>query len=612
MIRCVPLPKTRGPVAYSATMKSFSVFGANRNLDLLARRYYWTACVVTLLALTVSLLDGVGVSLLIPLLGLLTRDLPGRKGHGPLSLLAMLAAGHSHNARLLMIAGVILTTVAVKAVLQVAANIFASWVDGKVGQDIRCGLGQRLNSVGYPFFLMEDSGRLFNIMGTESWKASDAARVLLTRIAATANVLMFGVLLLLVSWELALLVLVGALITGAVQKRMERKLRGLSQKIVAVNQILHNRMLFVIFGARVIRIFDTRRMEQEHLTTTSDNVRRSILKSERVSGTQGPLLEAMHGLLLVIVLLTASFTGTSLPVLATFLVLMNRVQPHLRTLEGTAAAFAAASAHFEEVEWLLDPANNPPPPVGTVRFKCLRNQIAFEHVTLDYGTRNTPALSDVSFVLRRGHATALLGESGSGKSTIINLLCRLLEPTWGEIKIDGTPLCELQVADWLSSIAIAGQDIELFDGTIAENIAYGRPETTRQEIEQSVRTAHANFVQDLPLGLDTPVGPGGLSLSGGQRQRIGLARALVRKPELLILDEATNALDQATEHGILHVLQELRGSVTMLIVSHKANTLAFCDDALLLRQGKLVSAGPVASILSRPDVGLHTEAAAVP
>jgi ATP-binding cassette, subfamily B, bacterial MsbA len=589
-------------------MKPFNFFGANHNFALLAKRYYWTAGVVMLLASAISLLEGFGVGLLIPLLGILSGDFSLRKtSHGPVSILATFAAGHSRDTRLWIIAGVILAAVVLKTALQAAANNFASWVDGRIGQDVRCGLARRLNSVGYPFFLAENPGRLFNILGTESWKASDAVRVLFTEIAATANVLMFGILLFIVSWRLALLVLVGGLIARTIQKRLEHKLRRLGQYTVAVNQLLHNRMLFVIFSARLIRIFDTQRMEQEHFEASSDEVRRAILKSERISGTQGPLLEALHGVLLVTVLLAAIFTGTSLPVLATFLVLMNRVQPHLRILEGTSAAFAAATAHFEEVEWLLDASNKAPAPVGVVPFTGLRDQIVFENVTLDYGTRNAPALTAVSFVLRRGRATALLGESGSGKSTIINLLCRLLEPTSGTIRIDGRPLHELQVADWLNSIAIAGQDIELIDGTIAENVAYGRPETPRDEIEEAVRASHADFVRDLPLGLDTPISPGGLALSGGQRQRIALARALVRKPELLILDEATNALDSATEQGILRVLQELRGAITMLVVSHKADTLAFCDDALVLRQGKLVSAGLVASVLKEPDAGWQAE-----
>ena len=585
-------------------MKLGNVFGASRNLDLLARRYYWTIGVVTSLAFAISLLEGIGVGLLIPLLSILTGDLSVTEGHGPVRLLVKLAIGYSRNARLWIIAGVIVAAVVLKAALQATANSFASWVDGKVGQEIRCGLGKRLNSVGYPFFLTENPSRLFNIVSTEAWKASDAIRVLLTQIASTANVVMFCVLLLCVSWRLTLLVLVGGFLTRSIQARMERKLRTLSHRTVAVNQTLHNQMLFVIFGARVIRIFNTQKLEQEHFEKNSDDVRRSIFASERVSGMQGPLFEALHGLLLVIVLLAAVFSGMSFPVLVAFLVLMNRIQPHLRTLEGTSAAFAAASAHFEEVEWLLDASNKPAAPAGSVPFTGLRDHIVFQNVTQDYGTRNIPALSDVSFVLRRGHATALLGKSGSGKSTIINLLCRLLEPTTGSITVDGVPLRDLRVVDWLNKIAIAGQDVDLFDGTVAENISYGRSETTLEEIKEAIRAAEADFLLELPLGLNTPVGPNGLGMSGGQRQRIGLARALVRRPELLIFDEATNAIDQATEQNIIRTLQGLRGSMTMLVVSHKVETLVFCDDALVLNQGELVDAGPLDSILVNQDARL--------
>lgn len=588
-----------------ATMIVVNVFGANRNLDGIARRYYWTVSIVMLLAFAVSLLEGIGVGLLIPLLDVLTGLSPSSKGHGPVGLLFAFAEGYSRDTRLWIIAGVIFIAVALKAVVQAMASTFASWVDGKIGQDIRCALSRRLNSVTYPFFLTEDPGRLFNIVSSESWKASDAVRVLLARIASTANVAVFCVLLLIVSWRLTLMVLVGGLITRTIQKRMERKLRTLSRSTVSVNQLLHNRMLFIIFCSRVIRIFNTQKVEQERFERASDDVRCAILESERVSGTQGPLLEALHGLLLVIVLLTAVFTNMSVPVLATFLVLMNRIQPHLRVLEGSGAAFAAANAHFEEVEWLLEESNKPLARIGVVPFSSLRDQIVFENVTYDYGTRNAPALSAVSFVLRRGRATALLGESGAGKSTIINLLCLLLEPTSGSITVDGTPLCDLRTVDWLHTIAIAGQDVDLFDGTIGENISYGREETRLEDIKDALHAAEAGFVLDLPLGLDTPVGPSGLGLSGGQRQRIGLARALVRNPGLLIFDEAMNALDQAREQSILRTLKKLRGAMTILVVSHKAETLAFCDDALLLHQGRLVNAGPADSVLA--SQGTHLQ-----
>jgi ATP-binding cassette, subfamily B, bacterial MsbA len=417
---------------------------------------------------------------------------------------------------------------------------------------------------------------------------------LLTRIAAGGTVLVFSILLLLVSWRLFLFVIVGGLVTRLVQMRTEARLRELSKRTVSRNQLLADRMLFAIFGARVIRLFNQQAAEHATFHTTSDEVRRAILRTERMGGTQGPLLEAMHGLLFVVVLLIAIFTGTSLPVLAAFLVLMNRLQPPLRILEQTAATFASASGHFNEVEWLLDPRDKPLAPSGEQPYEHLSDGVAFENVTYDYGGRGEPALDGVSFVLRRGRATALIGGSGAGKSTVINLLCRLLEPVSGTIKLDTRPLSSVSVAEWLDAIAIAGQDIDLIDGTIAENIAYGRPGTSRIKIREAALAAHATFIDQMPQGLDTLVGPRGLSLSGGQRQRIGIARALARDPELLILDEATNAVDDETENGIFRNLRAGK-EMTIVVISHRLSTLAFCDDAVVLERGRVVKTGPLST-----------------
>jgi subfamily B ATP-binding cassette protein MsbA len=305
----------------------------------------------------------------------------------------------------------------------------------------------------------------------------------------------------------------------------------------------------------------------------------------------------MHGYLFVFVLLVAIFTGSSLPVLAAFLVLMNRLQPHLRILEQSASGFASASGHFNEVEWLLDPRDKPVAPHGEQAFDGLTGDIVFNDVTFDYGMRGEPAVSGACFTLVKGRATALIGPSGAGKSTVINLLCRLLEPVSGTITIGGQPLSCFKIADWLNRVAVAGQDIDLIDGTIAENIAYGRPDMSVAKIRDAAQAAHATFIDQLPQGLATLVGPRGLSLSGGQRQRIGIARALVREPDLLILDEATNAVDQETESGILDTLERKRKDMTIVVVSHRMTTLAVCDDAIVFQGGRVVKTGPLTPTL---------------
>ena len=577
-------------------MQGLNLFGANANLSALARRYFWTAAIVTALAVSTGLLEGVGVGLLIPLLSTFTNDLGSSRG-GALGLIQRFAEGYSRNERLLIVSSVIFGCVVLKSLLQVVANRFASWVDGAVGHDIRCALADRLHEVGYSFFLVEDPARLLNILSSESWKASEAVRVVLSRLAEAAGVLVFSVLLLTVSWKLSMLVLAGGLITRLVQRSGEAELRALSAHTVVANQHLADRMLFSVFAARLIRLFHSQEAEQKLFDQASDDLRRANLQVESISSALGPLLEAMHGLLFVIVLLVAVFTGVSLPVLAAFLVLMNRLQPHLRAFEQSGAAFASSSAHFKEVEWLLERADKPVTPAGDLPFDRLHREIEFENVTFEYRDRGDPALSNASFRLRRGRSTALIGSSGAGKSTIISLLCRLVEPVSGTIKVDGQPLSRIKISDWLNSIAIAGQDIDLIDATIAENISYNRTDMDGSGIEQAARDAGADFIEDLPLGLETLVGSQGLSLSGGQRQRIGIARALARRPDILILDEATNAVDHETETDILETIRRLPADTTLIVISHRRSTIAFCDDAVVIDHGRVMRQGTLSFVM---------------
>jgi ABC-type multidrug transport system fused ATPase/permease subunit len=573
-----------------------NLFGDNANLSALARRYFWTVAIVTLLALIVGALEGTGVGLLIPLLSTFTNDLNTDRG-GVLGFIQRFGGAHSRNERVLIVCALILVCMLLKSAFQTVENRFASWTDGVVGHDIRCSMAQRLQDVGYAFFLVQDPARLLNILSSESWKATEAVRIVLNRFAEAASVLVFGAMLCLVSWKLTLLVFLGGLITRMLQKWGENRLRDLSKLTVSANQQLADRMLFVVFAARLIRLFNTLVYEQKLFEQASDRLRRTNLDVENLSGTLGPVLEAVHGVLFLAVLLIAVRTGIDLPVLAAFLVLMNRLQPHLRAFEQASAAFASCAAHFQEVEWLLDPLGKPPVPQGHLPFEGLREKIEFRKVTFEYYDRGEPALRDASFTLHRGRSTALIGNSGAGKSTLVSLLCRLTEPASGTITVDDQELTHIRLADWLNCIAVAGQDVDLIDASIAENISYGRARLPEAEIAEILKTAGATFVDELPHGLDTVVGSQGLSLSGGQRQRIGIARALARKPEILIFDEATNAVDSETEDSIIHNLKNLPFTTTLIVISHRRSTLTACDDAVVLDHGRVVNTGSVSSMV---------------
>lgn len=187
-----------------------------------------------------------------------------------------------------------------------------------------------------------------------------------------------------------------------------------------------------------------------------------------------------------------------------------------------------------------------------------------------------------------------MGRSGSGKSTVVNLLCRLCDPLSGRIIIGDVPLDHLEPAAWRRHVAIAGQDTRLVDGTIADNIAYARPDASAAEVEEAGRIGGVDgFLDAAGIGYDTPLLQGGIGLSGGQRQRIAIARAVLARPQLLILDEASNAVDAMTEQDMMALLSRHSFFRTVLVISHRKSTLAICEDGIVLEDGKVIATGPL-------------------
>jgi subfamily B ATP-binding cassette protein MsbA len=275
-------------------------------------------------------------------------------------------------------------------------------------------------------------------------------------------------------------------------------------------------------------------------------------------------------------------------------VLLSRAQPHIKTLGDVRLNTAEITASAQEVNWLLaieEPAILPR--AAEDAQPDFSQPILFDAVSYTYPNEGT-GIREATFALHPGIATALIGPSGAGKTTIVNLLTRLTEPESGSISLGDRAIADFPMADWRPRIAVAGQDAELIDGTVAENIAYGRPDASRDEIELVARVADADrFIAGLPEGYATRVGRGGLSLSGGQRQRIGLARALLMRPDLLILDEATNAVDGLSERAIMDLLAGHSHFRTALVISHRESTLANCEDAIVLDGGRVVRTGPM-------------------
>jgi subfamily B ATP-binding cassette protein MsbA len=252
----------------------------------------------------------------------------------------------------------------------------------------------------------------------------------------------------------------------------------------------------------------------------------------------------------------------------------------------------------EAVFELLERKDKPSVQTGTVHFNGLRESIKFDSVSFQYELSEQVALQDLSIQIHKGNTTAIVGPSGAGKSTLIHLLLRFYEPCGGIIYVDDDPLEKLNLKSWRARLAVVRQEEYIFNTTVRQNIAYGRMDATDSEIISAAELALANqFIRDLPKGYDTILGDQGVHLSTGQKQRIALARAIVRDPEILLIDEAANALDSVSERQIQENLKNLPKKCTIITVAHRLSSIEQADHIVVLGAGKVAEQGNTRQLL---------------
>ncbi|HEY6560100.1 MAG TPA: ABC transporter ATP-binding protein, partial [Polyangiaceae bacterium] len=415
----------------------------------------------------------------------------------------------------------------------------------------------------------------------------------------------YTTVLLLISWPLTLLVAVALLAISVLARLLTRRLVGLGRLATHANTVLTKRILEAFEGMNVIRVFAREADEKRRFDKASRRVSKVFLRMNLLKGSIGPVLELCAGALVVSLLVFAVSFTDNLPALLVFLLILYRLQPKVRaaselmvtldTLRGPVAAIAA----------VLNRADKSYMPSGTVVCSGLREGIRFDRVSFSYESGGRAAIDEVSAVVPFGRTTALVGPSGSGKSTFVKLLMRLYDPKSGEISLDGEPLRSFELRSLRQRIAVVSQSVFLFDTSIRRNIAYSVPGASFEEIVLAAKQADAHdFISALPDGYETRVGNRGVRLSGGQQQRIALARAVLAKPDLLILDEATNALDSMSEGVVQRALSALRGRCAIVIVAHRLVTIQQADNIIVLDQGRVQEHGSFQDLLHRD--GLFT------
>ncbi len=354
-----------------------------------------------------------------------------------------------------------------------------------------------------------------------------------------------------------------------------------------------------------IRLLHTLGQQERTIQTTRDLTRQAMAARRKAAlwvSSVEPIADIFAitgaGVFLLIGTLVLVPRGMiTFPLLLAFLLALHRMTTRLRVVHGSLVNLARLIPSVDRILEILS-EDSEQPQTGERVFTGFRHEIAFDRVTLQYHSKEAPAVSDLSFTIPKGSFTALVGTSGAGKSTVADLLLRLYEPTAGAIRVDGVDLRQVERVSWRKRLGVVSQDPFLFHLSIRDNIVFGK-QGSEEEVVAAARAAHAHeFIRTLAQGYDTVIGERGYRLSGGQRQRITLARALMGRPEILILDEATSALDSESERFIQQALEEQRGLCTLLLIAHRISTVAQADRIIVLSSGRIVEEGTPSHLLA--------------
>ncbi len=456
--------------------------------------------------------------------------------------------------------------------------------------------GQRFDSEPVPSMLIK--------LGSDSDQVAQAAiDALKVMLQQSFQVIAALVVMFWYSWQVTLAILLLGPPLAWVMDKVGRRYRRVSHRIQesgghllqAAEQALSNQQEVKVYGAQGV--------ELERYTGLANTNLKLSMKVEATRSISSALVQLMGAVGLAMLLFVAgreAMAGRlSAGAFVALMLSMMAIIPALKQLTNVQAMLQRGVASAERLFGVVDADDERD--TGSRPLPRAAGLLEFRDVTTRYPGQAEPALADVSFTARPGTVTAIVGRSGSGKSTLIKLIPRFYEPEAGAILIDGHPLQDYRLADLRRQIALVGQQVMLFDGTVAANVAYGELQAAdAAALDRAVRGANAmEFVERLPDGLDSPIGSKGGRLSGGQRQRIAIARAMLKDAPILILDEATAALDTESERLVQDALNRLMPDRTTLVIAHRLSTIEHADQVLVLDHGRIVERGSHAELLAQ-------------
>jgi subfamily B ATP-binding cassette protein MsbA len=546
-------------------------------------------------SLFVMVFEGAGVGLLVPLLSLLLggeNATPMR----PLQWLERQLPGHSPGFYVVVICGAIVVAIAAKNVAAYLSQVLAADLKRRISITLRDALFRRLHTADLDLFDRSPGGEIANVFLVETYRVTLAVDVLVATLQRSSIGLFYLCALFFISWPLTLLVLALAGAIGSVLTFVYRRITSAGVELTELNHRIASLLTQSFAGVRIVRATNSQAQVIADFHGLSLAQARAEERSTHASSLLFPLTEtlAVVGAMLIVCCAYILFVRTG-HMLSSYLLaygfMLLRLLPLLNQLYGLQGHLLYLAGGVREVQIWLDTPTYPERAFGTRVYTPLRDALRFERVSYTYPNGAT-ALNDVEFSVPVGQTIAIVGSSGSGKSTLAALLLRFRTPTRGRVTVDGVDYWEYSPESWHRATALVEQDAFLFHGTLRENIVYGFDGATPAAVQHAIDVANlSDVIAQLPRGLDTLVGERGAMVSGGQRQRIAIARAVIRDPSILILDEATSHLDVVSEQLVQQALLNASRGRTTIVIAHRLSTIREADQLIVLERGSVVEQG---------------------
>jgi ABC-type multidrug transport system fused ATPase/permease subunit len=499
---------------------------------------------------------------------------------------------------------------ALHQLVQIGDNYIRHTLGEKFIFDLRVRLYTYLQKMSLSFFERTSTGELMSRV-TNDLNAMEHFVTHGTAFTAVDLLRLIGgsALLFVLDYRLAALVLIPVPILAIALRHYNTRIRPVYRSVRARLGDINAKLQDNLSGIRVIQAFAREDLERERFTSESESYYHARVKGIRYWSTFFPAIRFLGSMGSVIVLglgtLMVVRGELSLGTLVAFLSYITSFYEPINRLTEVDNIFQEAIAAGERIFELLDQTTDVKDAPDAVDLPLIKGAMTFHHVYFRYDTGDR-VLHDVTFQMAPGEMVALVGPSGAGKTSIANLICRFYDPVKGQVAVDGHNLRKVKLASLRSQVAVVLQDSFLFNNTVAENLLYGKPDATREELNAAARAANAHeFIMELPHGYDTEIGERGVKLSGGQKQRLALARAILADPRILILDEATSSVDAEAEYLIQQALERVLKGRTALVIAHRLSTIRNANKIIVLDQGRIVEMGSHQKLMR--DGGLYNQ-----